>query len=97
MDDARVRGHGSKVVQRLLAPAKKLVPLSIPLKFQIDVDLQGVGGAEPVDLDRVIDDEIHRDQRIDFLGISAHAGHRAPHCRQVHNGRNTREVLQHDA
>ena len=50
-----------------------------------------------VHLHGVVHDEVHRHQRLDDLGVLAHAGDRRAHCRKVHEQRHTGEVLEDDA
>ncbi len=44
----------------------------------------------------MIDHQIHRDQRVDPVGIAAHSFHGGPHRGQIDHGRNAGEVLQDD-
>ncbi len=65
MDDAQRGRHHPEVVQRLLTPAEELVTLAVPLEFQLDVHGQCVGRAVPIDLHRVVNDQVDRYQRVD--------------------------------
>ena len=96
MDDADRRGHDAKVAKRLLAPPQEGVPLGIAAKLDVDVFLERVVRPEEVHLHRVVDDEIHRHERIDLSGIATESLHRRPHRRQVDHARHPGEVLQHD-
>ena len=49
-----------------------------------------------IGLDGVIDDQVHRDERLDDLGILPHPGGHATHGGQVGQQRHAGEVLQHD-
>ena len=49
--------------------------------------------AEIIDLHGMIDNQIHRNQRVDFGGISAQVFDGIPHSRQIDNCRDTRKVL----
>ena len=49
-----------------------------------------------VDLDRVIDDQIDGDQRLDQLGIFAHALRDAAHRGEIAQQRHAGKVLKHD-
>jgi hypothetical protein len=95
--DADARRHDLERVERLHAPLHELVALVIALEFQLHVQIQRVLLAEVIDLHRVIDDEIHRNQRLDRLRVLARALSDAAHCRDVGEQRHAREVLQHDA
>ena len=95
--DAHAGRYHAEVGKCALAPAEELVPLAIPLELEIDVRLQRVGTAEPIDLHRMIDDQVDRDEGIDSLRIATQALHGGAHRGQIHDGRYAREVLQHDA
>ncbi len=53
--------------------------------------------AEDVDLDRMVDHEIDRDERIDFRRVAAEALHRRAQRRQVHDRGDAGEILQDHA
>ena len=97
VDDADVRRHDAEVVERLLSPAQELVALAVALELELDVQLQRVGRAEVIDLHRVVDHQIDRDQRVDLLRIAAQPLHGRPHGGQIDDARHAGEVLQHDA
>ena len=65
VDDAGAGRHDAEVLHRLLRPAQERVSLAVSLVFQLDIAGEGHQGAEVVDLHRVIDDQIDRNQRID--------------------------------
>jgi hypothetical protein len=52
---------------------------------------------EMIDLNRMIDHQVDRNQRLDVLWIFAHALCHAAHCRQIGEQRHAGEVLQHHA
>jgi hypothetical protein len=56
-----------------------------------------LGRAVVIDHHRVVDDQVHRHQRLDGLGVLAHALRDGPHGGEVGQQRHTGEVLQHDA
>ena len=97
VDDAGPRWHDAKVLERLLRPAQELIPLAVPFVLQLHVLREGQCRAEAVDLDRVIDDEIGRYQRIDPRDIAAQRRDGVAHRGQVNDGRHAGEVLQHNA
>ncbi len=70
MHDASIRRNDAEVIEGLLAPAKELITFLIAFELDFHVASQRVEGAERIDLDRVVDDEIYWDQRIDFLWIA---------------------------
>jgi len=97
VNDTRIRRHHLEVAERALPPLEKEVALLVALELQLRVDLQRVGRAERVDLNRVVDDELHRLQWVDFLRIAAKLLHCVAHRREVDDGGNAGEVLQEDA
>ena len=97
VDDPHARRHDAEVAKRLLAPAKKLVALAVPLELDGNVLGERVGRAKLVDLHRVVDHQIDRHQRVDLLGIAAEPFHRAAHRRQVNDARHAGKVLKHNA
>ena len=79
MADAGRRRDDAEVVERLLAPAQERVALAVALVVAVGVDVEGARVAEGVDLDRVVDDQVDRDQRVDPVG----ARRRAPPSRRA--------------
>ena len=90
-------GTTLKSRKRLLAPAEEGVALAVPLELELDVPREGAARAEVVDLHRVVDHELDRDQRVDLLRVAAEVGHRVPHRGEVDDGRDAGEVLEQDA
>ncbi len=97
MHDAGVRRHHFEVAKRGLPPFEKLVAFSVSLKLELRIDLHRVAGGERVHLDRVVDDELHRLQRIDLLRLPSERSHRVAHRRQVDDRGDTGEILQEHA
>ncbi len=87
MHDARVGRHDLEVVKRGLAPAQERVALLVALELELGVALERLRGAEDVDLDRVVDHQLGRHQRVDLVGIAAHRLHRVAHRREVDDRR----------
>ena len=56
VDDAGVGGDDGEIAESGLAPAEEGVALFVALEFEQGVHVEGVGGAEFVDLDGVVDD-----------------------------------------
>ena len=63
--DAGARWHNAEILERRGAPAQELIPFLVALVFDFDVLLEAVLAAEAVDHDRVVDDEVDRDLRVD--------------------------------
>ena len=66
VDDPGGRRHHPEVGEGLLAPLEELVALLVPLELPPTVDHQSIRTVEGVDLDRMVDDEIGRDPRVDL-------------------------------
>ncbi len=66
--DAGRGGDNSKVVESLLPPAEELIALAVPLEFFLDILPSEYSGAEEIDLDRVVDDELGRDRGLTRSG-----------------------------
>ncbi len=96
VDDAGAGRDHAEVAERGLGPAQQLVALAVALVLALDVVGERAGRPEPVDLDRVVDDEVGRDERVDQRRIAAEVGHRVAHDREVHDRRDAREVLEED-
>ncbi len=97
MDDPGVGRHHGEVFERPLAPAQEQVALLVALELALRVEAEGVAGAEGVHLDRVIDHQLGRGERVDAGRIPAHVGHRVAHGGEVDDRRNPGEVLQQHA
>ena len=65
VDDSGVGGDYGQVVEAGLSPAEEGVTLFVALEFEQGVYVEGVGGAEFVDLDGVVDYQFYRLERID--------------------------------
>ena len=97
MDDPGIGRYDAEVVERVLAPAQKRVSLLVAQELELRVQLERIGTAEVVDLHRMVDDELDRLQRVDFVRIAAEADDPVAHRRQIDDGGNAREVLEQHA
>ena len=95
MNNTGVRRNYTEVIKRLLPPAKKFVSLLIAFELDLDVAFQCIRSAEPIDLNRMVNDQIDRNQWVDFLRIATQLAHPIPHRRQVDHTGNAGEVLQY--
>ena len=95
--DAGARRHHAEIVERLLRPFEEFVALPVLPVFFLDVLLDRVVGAEERHRDRVIADEVDRNQRIDFLGIAAQQLHGVAHGGEIDHRRHAGEVLHQHA
>ncbi len=62
--DAGAGRDDAETVERLLGPAEERVPLTVAPVLPFDVGLVRVRGPEEVHLDRVVDDQVHRHERV---------------------------------
>ncbi len=97
VDDAGVRRHDPQPVEGALTPAEERVPLAVALELELDVPPDREARRELVHLDRVVDHELGRDERIDRARVASLVAHRVAHRGEVDDGGNAREVLQQDA
>ena len=97
MADPGRRRDDAEVVERLLAPAQEGVALAVALVVAVGVDVEGARVAERVDLDRVVDHQVDRDQRVDLRRVGAELVDRVAHRRQVDDRRHPGEVLHQHA
>ena len=95
--DAGAGRHDAEVVERRLAPAQERVALAVALVLELDVELEGARVAERVDLDRVVDHQVDRGQRVDLLRVAAEVEHRLAHRGEVDHRRHAGEVLHQHA
>ena len=97
MYDTGARRDYPEVLEGVLGPAQKGITFPISFEFPLHVLPVGLGGAEEVDLHRMIDDEVGRHHWVDPVGITAQRLEPIPHGGQVDDARHAGEVLQHDA
>jgi hypothetical protein len=95
--DADARRHHLERGEGLHAPLQEPVTLGIALEFHLHVEIERVGGVVVVDLDRVVDHQIDRHQRLDPRRILAEPGGGAAHGREIAQQRHAGEILQKDA
>ena len=84
-----------EVVEGALAPAQELVALAVALVLDLDVALEGLGRAEDVGDDGVVDDHLGGRERVDLGRVAAEVGHRLAHGGEVDDAGHAGEVL-HD-
>src|SRR5438128_1610819 len=63
--DARARRDHAEGLEGLAGPAEERVALAVALVLALEVALVDVLRAEEVSLDRVVDDQVDRDKRLD--------------------------------
>ena len=97
MHDAGIGRNGAETGERVLAPFEERVALALRSNSSSAFFANASFAAEAVDLHGVIDDELDRLQRVDFLRIAAHLGHRVAHRGQIDDARHAGEILQQHA
>ena len=95
VDDAHAWRHDLEVFECGLSPAQELVALTVALVFDVHVQFDGVGGAEAVDLHRVVDDQLGRSQRVHLIRAAAEFDDLLAHGGEVDDAGHTGEVLHH--
>ncbi len=91
--DAGSRRNHPKIIKCLLSPAKELITFPVAIKFQFGVELCRILGAEGIDHNRMINDQIDRRQRVYFGRITAQIHHCIAHRRQVRDRRHPGKIL----
>jgi hypothetical protein len=97
VDDAGPGRNHPKVAEGTLGELEQLIALVISLELELHVALVGVRRSEKIHLDRVVDHQVARDDRIDLVGVPLHLGHGITHGREVDYAGYAGEVLQHHA
>src|SRR5262245_43181422 len=97
MNDASGRRDDFKILKGFLSPFQEFVALAVALKLLFGIHEEGAIRSEFIDLNRVIDHQIDRDERVDFLRIAARTLHSGSHGGQIDHARHASEVLQDDA
>ncbi len=84
-------------VESLRAPFQKLITRAIASELHFHVLFKRIAGAREVDLDRVVDHEIDRHERLDNPGVLSQTCDCRTHRRQIDEERNARKVLEQHA
>ena len=99
MDDPGGGWDHPEVGEGGLTPLEELVTLLVALELLARVDRQGVRTGEGVDLDRMVDYQVDRDQWVHPLRralITRHRDYGRPHRREIDHRGDTGEVLEHN-
>src|SRR5678815_987009 len=97
VNDAGIGGNHVEAAERPLAPAQERVTFAVAREFELRVERKRVRACEIVDLDRMIDDELDRLQRIDAIRVTTKIDHRVTHGCEIDDARHAREILQQHA
>ncbi len=95
--DAHAGRDGGEVAEGRLAPLEEGVALAVAGELQGSVEVVGVGVAEFVDLDGVVDDQLGGLERVDLLRVAAEGLHGVAHGSEIDDGGDAGEVLHEDA
>ncbi len=95
--DPGARRDDLEVGEGALPPAQERVALSVALELELRVPEDREARRELVHLDRVVDDELGGELRVDLHRIAAEIPHGVSHGREVHDRGDAGEVLQQDA
>ena len=83
VNNAKTRRHDTESIERLHPPFEKLIALLIAFKLDFHVEIECLLTAKIIDHHRVIDYQIHGNQRLDRLGFFTHFFSDSTHGRQV--------------
>jgi len=83
MDNTAAWWNNLKIVEGLASPFEELEALTVPLELHLFVEFSGVKGSCGVYLDGMINNEVNRAKRVDFLWITAKTLHGVAHSGQV--------------
>ena len=90
-------GNNSKIIKSFLTPFQEIIAFAVSLILTFHVFLKSLRRAVIVHHNRVVDDQMNRIKRVNGFGRTAEIDHRVAHSGQIHNGRNTGEVLHEHA
>ena len=93
MTDTCARWHDGEIIERCLTPFQEVITLHIALILALDVFLFRFGCAKIIDHDGMVDDQMHRVQRVNRFGRTAQFHNRVAHGGEVHNGWHAGEIL----
>ncbi len=97
MANPGARGDDAEIVKRALTPFKELITLHISFIFAVYIHLERTRVAKLINHDRVVDDQIHRGQRVDFLCIATQSLDPVAHRSQVDHCGHAGEILHQHA
>ena len=89
--------HDAKVGEPLLAPFQEPIALLVLFVLARHVLAERLAGAEIVDDDRMVDDQVDWNQRIDLVRIAVERDHGVAHCGEIDHRRHAGEILHQHA
>ena len=97
MHDAAVGRHHAEIAERALAPGEESEALAVARELDFGVASRRVGGPSHVGDQRMVDDEIDGNFRIDGHRVAAGRGHRLAQRGKIHHHRHAEQILQQHA
>src|SRR5262249_28698553 len=90
----RVGRYDFEIVKGVLAPPQKCVALFVARELEFGVELEGIRLRKVVNLYRVVHNELDGFEGVDAAGVAAQSNNAIAHSSEVHDRRNTREILE---
>src|SRR5215207_5727498 len=97
MHDAGHGWHNAEVTEGFLPPFQKFIAFAVAMEFHFSIACERVCSREEINLDRMVNDQVHRHQRIDFPWVTTKARNGCTHCSQIHYCGYSCEILHDDA
>ena len=91
------RRHDAEAAERLLSPAQENVALMVTFHLKAHVFLKRIVIAEAIDGDRMVDNQVHRRQRVNLRRIASQPFDRLTHCRKIHHRGHAGKILHQHA
>jgi len=96
MDDSDTWWNHLEGIKSLHPPFQELVSFPVSSEFLVQIAIHGVSGSCEIHLDRVVDDQIDRNERLDDFWILIQTIDGRTHCGKINQQGDSREVLQDD-
>ena len=97
MANASAGRDSLEIIKALAAPFQEVIAFAVAVIFDFHILLCCLGMAKLINHYRVVDDQMHGNQRIDFCRITAQFCHRIAHRGKINDARNACEILQQNA
>ncbi len=97
MHDAGHWGDNTEITERHLPPFEELIAFAITLEFDFSIARESISSGEEIHLDGMVNDQVHRHQRIDPLRVTTETCNRGSHRGKVYHCRDSCEILHDDA
>ena len=97
MANPRVRRYHLEIGKIFLSPFEQRVTFAIAFVLGGDILAQAVTGTEIIDLDTVVDYQLHGNLRINTSWVASQIANRVPHGCQVYDCGDAGEILHQDS